>query len=363
MATGFFFKSLEFRNYRGLRKLNLKDLKRINIIGGKNGAGKSTILDGIFLTLGRNNPFALLRPFQIKQSNVAFPDGLNYLFSDQDITSEVNICADLANSRKLKLVLRMEPVKELHVSAFNGISNRISSTISTQSSDTGVKCEMSITDFSGTKTDKIFYWQQSAEQLNLHIEKNNGAITPHAVIVSAGLSGNPKEDAERYSVLAKLNKIGKLIEVLQQIDPELKGLSLFQENGNPVLYAEFKNGDIRQTFLLGSGFQLILSVSMMLMTMKDGIFLFDEIESSIHYKFLEEFWKQITKLANENNAQIFAVTHSSECIAAAIRGITSTGNMQDLNYIRLENRGSETAAIQYTGEELSDAFEFNSEVR
>ncbi len=50
------YKSFKIENFRGIKKCELTELKRINIFLGKNNCGKSSILEAIFLLTGYNNP-------------------------------------------------------------------------------------------------------------------------------------------------------------------------------------------------------------------------------------------------------------------------------------------------------------------
>jgi predicted ATPase len=46
---------LTVRNYRGLRDLTIEGLGRINVFTGKNNAGKTTLLEAIWLLCGAAN--------------------------------------------------------------------------------------------------------------------------------------------------------------------------------------------------------------------------------------------------------------------------------------------------------------------
>ena len=54
------FESLRIRNYRVFSDLEIGDLSRINLIGGKNNSGKTSLLEAIFLLAGGGNANALL---------------------------------------------------------------------------------------------------------------------------------------------------------------------------------------------------------------------------------------------------------------------------------------------------------------
>ena len=56
--------------------------------------------------------------------------------------------------------------------------------------------------------------------------------------------------------------------------------------------------------------QLILSV----FPAKDGVLLIDEFENGLHFSVQEEVWRIIFELAKKLNIQVFATTHSWDCI-------------------------------------------------
>ena len=47
---------------------------------------------------------------------------------------------------------------------------------------------------------------------------------------------------------------------------------------------------------------------------KDKRLMVDEIDTGIHYSKMKEFWKIILLASKENNVQLFATTHSKECL-------------------------------------------------
>ena len=55
------YQTLEIENFRGIKKLEVKDLNSINIFVGKNNSGKSSILEALFLLTGISNPELILR--------------------------------------------------------------------------------------------------------------------------------------------------------------------------------------------------------------------------------------------------------------------------------------------------------------
>jgi AAA15 family ATPase/GTPase len=49
---------------------------------------------------------------------------------------------------------------------------------------------------------------------------------------------------------------------------------------------------------------------------ENGILLVDEIDDGLHYSSMVKVWQHAMKLAKEHNVQLFATTHSMECVRA-----------------------------------------------
>jgi AAA15 family ATPase/GTPase len=50
---------------------------------------------------------------------------------------------------------------------------------------------------------------------------------------------------------------------------------------------------------------------------KNGIVFIDEVENGVHYSVLSKLWEATAEFAERFNTQVFATTHSLECIRAA----------------------------------------------
>ena len=83
------------------------------------------------------------------------------------------------------------------------------------------------------------------------------------------------------------------------------------------------------------------------MNAKDGILLIDEFENGLYYSVKRDLWRFIFRLAHSLNAQVFATTHSWDCIEAFQRAAR-------------EDRQEEGLLIRYkerSPEEVKDALE------
>ncbi len=78
--------------------------------------------------------------------------------------------------------------------------------------------------------------------------------------------------------------------------------------------------------------------------------------------FLTDVWKAIGDAARRAEVQIFATTHSLECIRAAHKAF-ETSDKYDFRYHRLERGNDEIRAVTYDQERLATSDEMNLEMR
>jgi predicted ATPase len=67
---------------------------------------------------------------------------------------------------------------------------------------------------------------------------------------------------------------------------------------------------------MGDGILRILQLVLGIFPAKNGFLLIDEFENGLHFSVQAQIWKLIFELASELNIQVFATTHSWDCIEA-----------------------------------------------
>jgi AAA15 family ATPase/GTPase len=92
------------------------------------------------------------------------------------------------------------------------------------------------------------------------------------------------------------------------------------------------------------------------------VLLIDEIENGLHHSVLPVIWKGLFLAAKEFDVQIFATTHSWECILAA-DAAARTGEIYDLALIRLDRVKEDIKATVIDEKSLSTARELQWEMR
>lgn len=113
---------------------------------------------------------------------------------------------------------------------------------------------------------------------------------------------------------------------------------------------------------LGDGATRMFGVALALANCRDGILLIDEVENGIHYTLQSKFWNVVFRTAHAHNTQVVATTHSKDCINGFAAAALACPDV-DGNLVRLGRRNGKLRAVEYSTEELKTAAEQNIEVR
>jgi AAA15 family ATPase/GTPase len=115
---------------------------------------------------------------------------------------------------------------------------------------------------------------------------------------------------------------------------------------------------------MGDGINHILSIILALVNCENGCLLIDEIDNGLHYSVQENLWKVIFDLAKKLNIQVFATTHSNDCINSFTEVLKEENNASIGGFYRMQKRKSgKIELVEYNAEELNSVSEHNIEIR
>ena len=170
------------------------------------------------------------------------------------------------------------------------------------------------------------------------------------------------EDTERFGKLEIIGRQDVLLKALQVIEPRLRRLAVVVAGGVPMMHGDIGLGRLVPLPVMGEGMARLASLVLAVGNASNGVVLVDEIENGLHYSILPKVWRAIGEVAREFNTQVFATTHSLECIVAAHRAFAESGTY-DFRLHRLERVDETIRAITYDQETLGAAIEVGLEVR
>jgi hypothetical protein len=362
-------KTFEIRNFRCFKHQRIDSLERLNLIAGKNNTGKTSFLEAVFLHIGPNNPDLPLRINFFRGIEIfpAEPEELwGSLFFDKNTEATIELRSTDQSDKSNTLNITLEESEESELTppaistATSGTTTTLTTTIEPQMTLFKRSRGLILTYINGsgqTVVSRAFVGPQGEIRARPSGTKHKfpGVFLPARVRFLPA-------DASRFSKLDRKGQTQHLLSTMQLLEPRLKRLAVLFTGGLPLI-----NGDIGLTELIpipmmGEGMVRLLSILLAIYDSRDGIVLIDEIENGLHYAVMPKVWQAIAVAARESNTQVFATTHSWECVVAAHQSF-SASETYDFLYHRFNFVRGEIKVVTYDQKKLDTAVRTGLEVR
>jgi hypothetical protein len=187
---------------------------------------------------------------------------------------------------------------------------------------------------------------------------------PVAYLPARGLANG---EAKRLWDNAQLaDKDDLLVSWLRLIEPEARDVTYIGDSGSGVGVPYLKiNGDRGRSPLgsMGDGLTRLFHIGLAMVNASGGILLIDEFENGLHWEVQEQLWKALFEAANQFGVQVFATTHSNDCIRAFMDAQNSRLIPSESFVYRLERSGDDVYALELPSENLNAALRQQVEVR
>lgn len=273
------FTRLEFHDFRGFAHLDLPGLQRVNLICGQNNSGKTSLLEGIEI--------------------LCDPNRLDAAAGWTSLRPDPNGRLD----RKSRWWLRDGGARAASISGVHaGAGDRFE--VYLGDSRRSLDLPVGIPPWTG--------------KVGLRV----GLSTPLRVVPCQIVSANHRESAEVISLFDKaVSRRGgeeRIEELLRLVDPRVRKVRARTPTGEPP-FLEVDLGLSERIPLAHTGQGLIRLVAIFSMLLGEApkVCVIDEIENGLHHTLLPQIWAGIAAAARELDVQVFATTHSRECIEAA----------------------------------------------
>ena len=178
------------------------------------------------------------------------------------------------------------------------------------------------------------------------------------MILQSGI-GDIREEAQLLGRLRKHKRGQVLLEALRVIEPRLQSIEDNSASGAPMIWGDIGLPELIPLSAMGEGMTRIARLILAIASTPGGVVLVDEIENGLHHSILPKVWQVVDTAAQQFNTQIFATTHSFECIEAAQPFLCSG----DFRLHRLEVSGTENRCVTFKPNGISAAIRHNLEVR
>jgi AAA15 family ATPase/GTPase len=349
------YKSFTIKNFKNFKSLELNDLERVNLIIGKNNSGKSSLLEAILL---HNMSIASIISI-IKSRNTDLLSATDFkhiiqaFFNNFNTKEPIDLIGFFENNKKVSVSFRLlekeEEIEKINIKIdLKGISSLYPKqpyVLQAEHKEDG--------------NIKNFYLVFSASDItpsSLPVPKFPVFFLPTSFRTSILL------EVALYSQLRSENYQDKIIKYLRIIEPKINSIEILNLTGEPALYGDVGLDKPILLSFLGEGISRLTNILLAIGVSKNGAILIDEIENGFHYSVLKDVWKVISEMAREFNVQIFATTHSYECIQNTHLAFKES-DVYDFRVIRLDKIDDQVKPVVMNQEDLDTALELGFEIR
>lgn len=353
--------SLRIEGFRGFDHFEMPGLGRVNLLVGMNNSGKTSVLEAVYLLATKGDPQALWQLLWRRGERRA---PVRHRVGDASYGASVEL----------------EPT---HL--FRGHEATVGAAFGIGSDGGWVRCGIS-EDEDGTSGQLVLEMEASSGGGSTRVPMTReGTIIPDSIV---GLSPRYRRSnqeghavqflsTESVSIEALVgiwNQVALtanetlVLKALQALDPGIEriaaqvpvsGLGMEPSRGGFIV----KKRGLEQPVPIGSmgdGMWRILAMALAITQCRGGVLLVDEIDTGLHYTAMSQMWRLIYQAAKDLDVQVFATTHSYDCIYSLAQ-ICDGSEPNAVTVQRIE--AGKKKAVPYDQEEIDIAASRQIELR
>ena len=333
---------LAIRNYKNFVSLEIPTLKQLNLFVGDNNVGKSNLLEAVLLYCGGFNLQRIHEVLKSRHENLMCFNNNKVHFPE---TQEIETFIPLLPNRDQEILQRTEnnsivigsDKDILRLSLVHAYSQKTSLAENTVL-EIAPYGQMRLPSFDNRRTAiavckindydttfKPLKAKDLSSVMDMFWLEGGGFSRSNALPVRRPLPCmyleckrmTPELLEYEWGAISLTGFEDKVVNIMQMVMPTFKGFNVIRtREGRSVPYIRTKDNLKMPLAALGDGVTHILNLVIACMKIRGGILLLDETESGLHYSSQTLLWQILNKLAKDLQIQIFATTHSMDCISA-----------------------------------------------
>jgi AAA15 family ATPase/GTPase len=391
--------SLMIRNFRALENFEVSKLGRVNLIVGKNNSGKSSVLEAlqIYASNGQlslldeiltshdeklitkengNEEMELYIPFQNFFTGRVFPS------EDDEISIEIG---ELNNIDSLKI--DFGHFSELREESRSDITNE--SIVRVRRNRVKLK-EVDLLNMDNihpaiiieknTQSRIIPFERFSSRSIRQSLIFGDIPQTPCSTIPTQFISID--ELASEWDKIALTEYQDIVKDALSIVSNEILDIAFVKnDDGYPISGTRVVRSAYSRTAIvrlknmskpvplksMGDGMLRVLQLVLKVFSAKGGLLLIDEFENGLHFSVQKKVWELVFNLAEKLNIQVFATTHSWDCIESFAQVAFENQEVEGVLFrvgksIRTSDKGNVIATV-FNEKQLFDITQADVEIR
>lgn len=326
-----FVKYINIEKYKCFEDFSAEGFKRVNLISGKNNVGKTALMEALDINVSAESvQFVLAWLYIVQRRRQKVDEVFESIDKEKAFKWVLNQAGSVAiesNIHSLSFEYDDSGVTKIYKITVNGHDLPIS------------EKEMDISS----------------------IIKNISEPNRIACYVSS-LGDSQKDIIMSFSAIQVKDQEIEVNKQIKHFDNSIENVKII---GDSIQCKVMQGGEFvyRSISEFGDGLRHFLAIIADIFMSENGYLFIDELDNGVHYSSLDQLWEIILNLSKELNVQVFATTHSRECIESYCR-VAEKLKEKDISFITLvRNKEKAVKAIVRDYEVFTDSIHDNREVR
>lgn len=353
--------TLTLRGYRGFESYRLTDFTRLNLVVGKNNSGKTSILEAVELLVAEGHVSVFYTAAQRRGETATYnrrgygPSISNLFYGHHCEPGSFFELASENATRKLKItILSLEEISDpdwLRMKSFVEDSSDSAFAMSVVSNEQAKETIFHITE------DGSIIDSRSVSRRNDSLERPVRFLSVES-FASAAMG-------KAWNEILTTGREAEIVKDMELLLPDIESIHFLTSDrptGSGILVGRRGIGRRMPIGSYGDGMRRLLAFRLALVGAVNGFLLIDEIDAGLHWTVMEDVWRLLVEVAQRSNVQVFATTHSKDCIDALAMLIRSHPDLAD--QVSIHNVDSSLPqAVSVHGAQIPVAVDHGIEVR
>jgi hypothetical protein len=347
-------KGARIEGFRGIQRLEVDGLGRVNLIIGKNDCGKTALMEALMIAGSSSDAphrahaleASRRAPEQSKETVRDFDRFWRPLFWNLDADAGFTIVLRNAEGAPRKIGFRKSaaPPAILTGDAASVVAIPVTWAIDVKSADGGESVQQIVGTAAG-----------------ISLPPYSGRPLPFWI---ASLDHVGPAEISLFSNLKQASREEELLDVLREVDSRISGLEILAPGGTGVeLFVRIEHlPQLLPLAAMGDGFKRCFQIGVSATAHLSPLLFIDEIDNGLHHSALGPVWRWLATVSKKRDLQVFATTHSEECIHAAADAFRELDD-DGLRVIRLDRREDCTTAAIYDRDLVEATERMDMEIR
>ena len=362
------FSEIRLTSFRGFESYALKDLARVNLLVGKNNCGKTSVIEATNLLVANGNLLVLEDLAVMRgQRRIRYLDrpfrgieivDISPLFTGHGVPLGAEI---VVASNQSSLSLQILPNSEVDEYLYGDSDIRRMISEGDEPPAIGLKvvteeAEDSIPVFPLSEAGSLVYSNRLRRRSQWPPLCRSRFLTPTSL--------QPREMRTMWDRALRDGHEAGVIRALQFLQSDIESVHFLtgDQSAPDVLVGMSGGGRKLPMTSFGDGMRRLLALSLSLIDAANGVLLVDEIDTGLHWTVMGDMWRLVVDTARKSSVQVFATTHSLDCIRGLASLVESCPDLaSDVSIHKIERLLDK--AVRFDATDIRAAVEHNIEVR